>query len=311
MESIFIWIFLVVILVGVVAIRFVRGPWSDELLRLNQHRKKMNKKFHDEEEVNIFVTAKQGNYLGQKLAQAGMEAKYEQMKTKWIVTSVVGGIVFCGVSLFYVPELAVIAFVVGMFAGAGGFIYYIGSLAKQRQSKIMEQLPQTLETMVSSLRAGSPVIEVFKVLAETGTEPIRGEFKRGLVSLQLGKAFRDAMQEMSTRINTPDFKLLAQAIFISQDVGGNLADVIATISDSIRERFKLRDYMNALTAQGKMTALFIGCLPYIITLFTYWVSPGYIIPFLNHPIARIVLFVLVGWEAIGFFLLMKMTTFEV
>jgi tight adherence protein B len=311
MDSIFIWVFLVVVLLGIITLKFVRGPWADEMLRLNQHRKKMQKKYHEEEEVNIFLAQQKTNYLAQKLAQAGLEAKYEQMKIRWIVSSLMGGVICCILACIYLPELNVIGFFAGLFVGAGGFITYIGHMAKTRQSKIMEQLPQTLETMVSSLRAGSPVIEVFKVLAETGTDPIRSEFKRGLVSLQLGKPFREAMQEMSTRINTADFKLLSQAIFISQDVGGNLADVVATIADTIRERFKLRDYMNSLTAQGKMTAGFIGCLPYLITLFTYCLCPGYIVPFLNHPIARIVIVGLVLWELVGAWILVRMTTFEV
>jgi len=311
MESIAIWIFIVVLMIGVVTLRFVRGPWSDEMVRLNQHKAKMKLKYHDDEEINIFFTARHSNYLAKKLALAGLEAKYDQMKIKWGVASLLGGVILCIVACFYVPELNILAFILGLFLGAGGFVAYIDFLAKQRQQKIMEQLPQTLETMVSTLRAGSPVIEVFKVLAETGTEPIRSEFKRGLVALQLGKPFRDAMVEMGSRIDTPDFKLLSQAIFISQDVGGNLADVVSTIADAIRERFKLRDYMNALTAQGKMTAIFIGSIPYGIILLTYWISPGYIIPFLNHPTARLVLFVLIGWEFIGFWVLIKMTTFEV
>src|SRR5205814_1932329 len=104
------------------------------------------------------------------------------------------------------------------------------------------------------------------------------------------------------RIRTPDFKLLAQAIFISQDVGANLADVVATIAEAIRERFKLRDFMNSLTAQGKATAFFIGVLPYIITGITYGITPGYIVPFFNHPIARIIFFALIVWEFVGFWI---------
>ena len=143
-----------------------------------------------------------------------------------------------------------------------------------------EQLPQVLETMVSALRAGSPVMEVFRVIADTGQDPIKSEFKRGLVSLQLGEAVpRDVMLEMSTRIKAPDFKLLTQAIFISQDVGGNLAEVVCTIAEAIRERFKLRDFLNALTSQGKATASFIGCLPYLITVGTYFLTPAYMTPF--------------------------------
>lgn len=310
MEYIGILVFVLILLAGAVAVIFMRRPWSEEMIRLNQHNKKMRLKYHEEEEVNIFLTQR-ATYLAQKLAQAGLEAKYDQMKIQWIVFTIVGGCIGVGLSIVTMPELAILGFIGGLIAGASGFVSYIGFLAKQRQAKIMEQLPQVLETMVSTLRAGSPVIEVWKVLAETGVEPIKSEFKRGLLSLQLGKPFREVMAEMSTRIPTPDFKLLTTAIFISQDVGGNLAEVVATIADAIRERFKLRDYMNALTAQGKVTAIFIGSLPYLITLLTYVISPGYIVPFLNHPVARIVLFVLVVWEFFGGWILIKMTTFEV
>jgi len=310
MDTVAISIFVTFVLLGVVGLILARRPWTDELIRLNQHSKKMKLKNNTEEEVNIFL-AQRSDYLSTKLAQAGLEAKYNQMKVQWVGTAVVTGIVAAIIAFMNMPELAAVGFVFGVLLGGGGFVSYISYLAKQRQDKIMEQLPQILETMVSSLRAGSPVIEVFKVLAETAVDPIRSEFKRGLVSLQLGKPFREVMHEMSTRIHTPDFKLLSQAIFISQDVGGNLAEVVATIADAIRERFKLRDYMNALTAQGKVTAIFIGSLPYGITLITYFISPGYIIPFLNHPVARIVMFAMVLWEGVGAWILMKMTTFEV
>jgi tight adherence protein B len=308
MEGIF--IFSAVLVGGLLLMAASRGHWSDELSRLGKHQRRMLEKNNEDEQVNIFLTQRD-DYLSRMLALSGLEAKYDQMKMQWIVTSIVTGVVFAGIAYFEVPDLWVLGLILGVPIGAGGFVAYVGQLAKKRQAKMTEQLPQVLETMVSSLRAGSPVMEVFKVLAETASDPIRAEFKRGLVSLQLGKPFRDVMAEMGTRIRTPDFKLLTQAIFISQDVGGNLADVVATIADAIRERFKLRDFMNSLTAQGKATAFFIGCLPYGITLMTYLASPGYIIPFLNHPVARIVLAVLIIWEGIGFWILLKMTTFEV
>ena len=87
--------------------------------------------------------------------------------------------------------------------------------------------------------------------------------------------------------------------------------MVSTIAEAIRERFKLRDFMNSLTAQGKATAMFIGVLPYGITGLTYAMTPGYIIPFFNHPIARIVFIGLILWEFVGFWILMKLTTFEV
>ncbi|HEY9683746.1 MAG TPA: type II secretion system F family protein [Oculatellaceae cyanobacterium] len=304
-------VFATVVIAGLLVMAGTRSQWSDELSRLGKHARRMSEKTNEAEEVNIFLTKREG-YLARVLAQAGLEAKYDQMRISWICSSIAGGAVLAMVCMLTgISELMPVGFVLGVLAGAGGFVVYLDQVAKRRQAKMTEQLPQSLETMVSSLRAGSPIMEVFKVLAETAPDPIRAEFKRGLVSLQLGKPFRDVMNEMSMRIRTPDFRLLTQAIFISQDVGGNLADVVSVIAEAIRERFKLRDFLNALTAQGKATAMFIGCLPYVITLVTYVATPGYIVPFLNHPIARIVMIVLVLWEGLGFYILIRLTTFEV
>ncbi len=310
MEMIGFLIFFLILLAGGACLIFARRPWGEELIRLDKHKRKMKAKFHEDEEIDIFL-AKRTNYLAQKLAHAGLEAKYDQMKVQWAGATIAGGFIGAAAAYSAMQELMIVGFFIGLMIGAAGFVSYIDFLARRRQQKIMEQLPNVLETMVSSLRAGSPVIEVWKVLAETGTDPIKSEFKRGLVSLQLGKPFREVMAEMATRIPTPDFKLLTTAIFISQDVGGNLAEVVATIALAIRARFKLRDYMNALTAQGKMTACFIGSLPYLVTLLTYLISPGYIVPFLNHPVARLVVFALMAWEGFGAWVLLKMTTFDV
>jgi len=305
-------VFGAIVAIGLTIMAMTRSQWADELSRLGKHQRRMAEKHNEDAEVSIFLTQRQG-YLARTLALAGLESKYDQMRMTWVCTTLATALVMAMIAFFAIPpgDLAVVGFFLGLPMGAGGFIFYLGKLAQKRQARMTEQLPQVLETMVSSLRAGSPVMEVFKVLAETAPDPIRSEFKRGLVSLQLGKPFRDVMNEMSQRIRTPDFRLLTQAIFISQDVGGNLADVVAVIADAIRERFKLRDFLNSLTAQGKATAMFIGCLPYGITLMTYLATPGYIVPFLNNPIARIVVILLIFWELIGFWILMKMTTFEV
>ncbi|MBX9572795.1 MAG: type II secretion system F family protein [Candidatus Obscuribacterales bacterium] len=288
-----------------------RQPHTEQLSRLDKQRKRIEARDQAKpESVDIFAQEKE-DFLGKLLSQAGLESQYDKMKTNWILAVIgttVGMVVIC---LFQAPVLMPFSIVLGPGLGSFGFVQYIKWQGGERQKRLTAQLPQVLETMVSTLKAGSPVVECFKLLAETAPEPIRSEFRRGLVSLQLGKPFRDVLAEMGTRIRTADFKLLTQAIFISQDVGANLADVVATIAEAIRERFRLRDFLNSLTAQGKMTALFIGSLPYFITAMTYVMAPGYITPFLNHPIARIIFIGMMIWEAIGAYILVKMTTFEV
>lgn len=305
-------LFVSICVVGLLLMTLLRRDSVDQLSRLAKHSRRMAEKLHDKADPESIFVTQRADYLARLLAQAGKEAEYDQMKTYWILTAIGTGILFAiGFVLSNMAELSPVGFFVGLPVGAAGFVYYLGEVAKKRQARMTEQLPQILETMVSALRAGSPVMEVFKVISDTGPDPIKSEFKRGLISLQLGKPFRDVMVEMSYRIKAPDFKLLTQAIFISQDVGGNLADVVATIADAIRERFKLRDFLNALTSQGKATASFIGCLPYLITVGTYFLTPSYMTPFLNHPVARLVMVGLVIWELMGFYILQKMVTFEV
>ncbi|MBY0551644.1 MAG: type II secretion system F family protein [Candidatus Obscuribacterales bacterium] len=291
-----------------------RSGHTEQLSRLDKQRKRFEaKESAKPEAIDIFLKTEE-DMLGKLLSQAGLESQYVKYKGRWILT-ILG--TTCGMAIFcFIPQtgaaaLAPFSIILGPGLGSFGFIQYLKYLASDRQKKLTVQLPGVLESMVSTLKAGSPVVECFKLLSETAPEPIRSEFRRALVSLQLGKPFREVLAEMGTRIRTPDFRLLTQAIFISQDVGANLADVVATIAEAIRERFRLRDFLAALTAQGKMTAMFIGALPYFITGMTYVITPGYITPFLNHPIARIVFIGLMIWEAIGAWILVKMTTFEV
>jgi len=305
-------IFSSIIVIGLLAMVLLRRDSVDQLARLTKQSRRMAEKMRDKADPESIFVDQKTDYLSTLLARAGLEAQYDKMRMQWLYASIgAGALGALGFILNGLPEMSPIGFFLGLPLGAAGFVFYIGEIAKKRQAKMTEQLPQILETMVSALRAGSPVMEVFKVISDTGPDPIKSEFKRGLISLQLGKPFRDVMKEMSLRIKAPDFKLLTQAIFISQDVGGNLADVVATIAEAIRERFKLRDFLNALTSQGKATATFIGCLPYLITVGTYFLTPSYMTPFLNHPIARIVMVGLVMWELLGFYILRRMVTFEV
>lgn len=305
-------IFSSIVVIGLLVMVLLRRESVDQLARLTKLSRRNAEKLRDNAEADSIFTEQRTDYLSTLLARAGLEAQYDKMRTQWIYFTIgAGALGALAFVLSGVPEMALVGVIVGAPMGAAGFVFYVGEIAKRRQAKMTEQLPQILETMVSALRAGSPVMEVFKVISETGPDPIKSEFKRGLISLQLGKPFRDVMREMSHRIKAPDFKLLTQAIFISQDVGGNLADVVSTIAEAIRERFKLRDFLNALTSQGKATASFIGCLPYLITVGTYFLTPSYMTPFLNNPIARIVMIGLVCWELLGFYILRRMVTFEV
>ncbi|HMP52513.1 MAG TPA: hypothetical protein PKD05_13255, partial [Candidatus Melainabacteria bacterium] len=167
-------VFCSVIAIGVLAIAALKSGHADELMRLSKQKRRLADRDRDNAEEDNIFTKQRDDYLSRVLALAGLEARYDQMKTNWIITTVSSGVVFAIIMMFGVPELMVVGFIIGLPIGAAGFIFYLNWVAKRRQARMTEQLPQVLETMVSSLRAGSPIMECFKVIAETSPDPIRG-----------------------------------------------------------------------------------------------------------------------------------------
>ena len=156
-------VFCSVIAIGVLGIAALKSGHADELMRLSKQKRRLADRDKDSSEEDDIFSKQRDDYLSRILALAGLEAKYDQMKMNWIITTFASGVVFSIIMMFGVPELMVVGFIIGLPIGAAGFIFYLNWVAKRRQARMTEQLPQVLETMVSSLRAGSPIMECFKV----------------------------------------------------------------------------------------------------------------------------------------------------
>ena len=176
-------IFSSIIVIGLLAMVLLRRDSVDQLARLTKQSRRMAEKMRDNADPESIFVDQKTDYLSTLLARAGLEAQYDKMRMQWLYSAIgAGALGALGFILNGLPEMSPIGFFLGVPMGAAGFVFYIGEIAKKRQAKMTEQLPQILETMVSALRAGSPVMEVFKVISDTGPDPIKSEFKRGLFS---------------------------------------------------------------------------------------------------------------------------------
>jgi len=113
-------------------------------------------------------------------------------------------------------------------------------------------------------------------VAKEITQPAAGEFQRVVAEIRLGRPAEDALEALAERVGSADFKWAVLAVNIQREVGGNLAEILDTVADTLRERAMLRRQVQVLTAEGRLSAWVLGALPFAIALYMYASNPAYI-----------------------------------
>ncbi len=155
-----------------------------------------------------------------------------------------------------------------------------GFYVKQKQSGRLHtfenQMADMLNLTVNSLRAGYSVIQALESVSKEMPAPTCVEIRRVVQEVQIGLTLDTALDNLLRRMNSPDLKLIITAINIQREVGGNLAEILDTISHTIRERVRIKGEIRVLTAQQSITGYLIGFLPFALGGFLYLYNPGYI-----------------------------------
>jgi tight adherence protein B len=143
---------------------------------------------------------------------------------------------------------------------------YLAVKASRRQAKFDEQLPSTLQLLAGALQAGHSLQQAVDTVVHEAGDPIAGEFHRVLTEARLGRPLEDAFEAMAKRTGSVDFEWTVMAIRLQRQVGGNLAEVLSTVAQTIRDRYSLKRQIRALSAEGRLSSLILSFLP--ILLFT-------------------------------------------
>jgi Flp pilus assembly protein TadB len=313
MEWITFIVFLAVIAAGLVGITVVRMSHTAQLDKLVKHQRRLRGETVEAEDVFRATGGAVNPKLKRMLVLAGLDDSFNEVQGQWIGATVAGGLVAAGAALYMAwgVTLIISSFIVGLGVGAVAYLVYLKMAGDDRQNKLTRQLPQVLDSMASSLKAGSSIMDIFRTTSEIAPEPIRSEFYKARGEIKLNKSLIEVIREMSERIATRDFKFFVQAVSISEQTGADLAEVVASIADTLRDRFRLRDLVDSITSQGKLTAAIVGLLPYGVALFYIVISPDYIKPLLENGTARLVICGMMLWEFFGIFLLWKIVNYEV
>ena len=174
-------------------------------------------------------------------------------------------------------------FVVGPLVGIGVPVLYFKILRSSRMKVFSEQLPDALDVMVRGLQAGHPISSAMSLVTKEMQDPIGTEFGIAVDEMTYGLDMREAMINMSRRIELQDFQYVVVAINIQHDTGGNLAEVLQRLSSVIRDRFRMFQKIRAVSAEGRLSATVLSVLPFIATVGFFVWNPDYYIGVLDDP----------------------------
>ena len=178
------------------------------------------------------------------------------------------------VMVFSAPTLAVGLIFAALVAVIP--IVVVRQLRKRRLKAFEAQLPDTLNLLSGSLRAGYSFLQGLEAVAQETTDPMARELRRVLAEARLGRPLEDALADVAVRMQSTDFDWSVMAIRIQREVGGNLAELLQTVAETMVERSRLRGEVKALTAEGRISGVIMGLLPVGLGLFMFTASPDYI-----------------------------------
>jgi tight adherence protein B len=206
---------------------------------------------------------------------------------------------------------ALVAALVGLVLGLSLPWLFLSIAKSRRESRFLAQLPDTLQLLAGSLASGYSLPQAMDSVVRETRPPISVEFNRALIEARLGLLPEDALDGIAGRTGSRDFSWIVMAIRIQRDIGGNLAELLATVADTLRERERLRRQVSALSAEGRLSGVILGALPVVFALYLILVRPQYINPLFTTPMGLVLLGIGCVTLAIGAFWMSKVIKVEV
>jgi len=217
------------------------------------------------------------------------------------------GVILLACGFLATATFAVLSIVTPSLALSAGAGLVMGSLpylwvrhaAKKRLDQMEEQLPQAVEMIAVSLRAGHAFTTGLLMVAEEVPNPMGAEFRLLFDQQAYGKPVPDVLREFAERVPLLDARIFVTAVLTQRETGGNLAEVLDRLAALVRERFKVRRQVRALSAHGRITGWTLACLPPVLAVILYFIAPSHIRVLVEDPFGRMLTAGAVGLQLIG------------
>lgn len=249
-----------------------------------------------------------GGRIAQNLARADLKFKVgEYLALIFLSIVLIGGLAWL------IGGRSPISFLIGAIFGYILPGLYVSQQQSRRLNRFNDQLSDMLNLMVNGLRAGYSTLQAMEAVSKELPAPICDEFRRVVQEMQIGISMDTALQNLLRRIPSDDLDFVVTAINVQREVGGNLSEILDTISFTIRERVKIKGEVRVITSQVRASGTILALIPVFLTIVLWFLNPRYLMSFMDAgPLcaagAAALVVILIG---LGYFIMMRIAAIEV
>ena len=243
--------------------------------------------------------------LDLKMLQAGLPILGSEFLIIELVVAIIG-FVFAGLLTMQLP-VAILAF---LFMPLVGWMLIQMKIRKRRKD-FVNQLGDMLSMVASALRAGFSFVQAVEIVSKEMAAPMSVEISKLIREINVGVPMETALEDINHRVECPEFELITTAVLIQRQVGGNLAQILDNISDTINERIRMKREVLALTAQGRMSAVVLALLPIALAAFLFSVNHDYFDPLLASPMGKVAIGIALLMELLGYLVIKRIVDIDV
>ncbi len=240
-----------------------------------------------------------------KMQQAGWPLLGKEFQMALLLLALAGGLL-AGL-LMWNPLM-------GLVGAAGGILLGLVSMniaIQKRQKAFANQLGDMLTMVSNALRSGFSFMQAIEMVAKEMDDPIGGELGEVIRETRFGTPLDKALEHMSSRVQSSDFNLVVTAVLIQRQVGGNLSQILDTISDTVEDRIRMRREVRALTSQGRASGVVLAALPIGLAAILSFVNPTYLDPLWNEDMGRMAVAGGIILEIIGFYVINRIVNIDI
>jgi tight adherence protein B len=206
---------------------------------------------------------------------------------------------------------SLVAGILFAFVGALIPVMAVSVAMRRRLNRLHGQVVDILMIIASSLRAGHSFLQALDMVAKEIAEPAAGEFTRAVSEIRLGRPVDEALGALARRMGSEDFDWAMMAVNIQREVGGNLAEVLDTVAETLRDREGVRRQVRVLAAEGKLSARILTVLPFLVGLYVFKVNPGYLTLLFQTRLGLLMLVAASILMTMGILIMRKMVRIDV
>jgi tight adherence protein B len=223
------------------------------------------------------------------------------------------GLFLAVVGLLIGSQLArntLLAILLAFILGGAPYLHLV-RMKRLRAEKFKKQMPDGLDLIARSLKAGHAFSGGISMAAEEFDDPLGSEFAEMLDEINFGISVPEALKNLTTRIECEEIKYFAMGVILQRETGGNLAELIQTLANLIREKFRFEGKVRTLSAEGKLSAIILAVLPFLVAGYIWLTNPNYLVPLVAEPFGRVLLLLATAFMIAGILIMKRMVSIKV